>query len=129
MQLPVWISKSGCTPYAESTNVHNWLRLAAPIILLSYMVCFKYCNTSLNFSLSSLVILVDLVHRKDMAGSILGFTLYDTHSNFATMEWKMYAYLFSSLVELSSIFCRPFFACDDTFVLRSSPNKSIDSSM
>ena len=36
---------------------------------------------------------------------------------------------FSSLVELSSMFCRPFFASDNTFVLRSSPNKSIYSSI
>ena len=93
------------------------------------MMCFRYCNTCLNFSLSSLMILVTLVHRNDMAGSILGLPLFATHSNFADMEWKMSASLFSILVELPSMFSRPLFDGDDNFVLSSSPKKSIDSSM
>ena len=82
MQPPVWIFKSGCTPYAASTHVQNWLRLSAPIILLSSMVFFRYCNTHLNFSLFSLVLLVTLVHRKNMARSMSGLPLFATHSNF-----------------------------------------------
>ena len=110
MLPPVWIFKSGCTPYVASTHVHNWIRMYAPIILLSYIVCFRYCNTHLNFALSSLVLLVTLVHRNDMAGSISGLPQYTTHSNFATMEFRMSEYFFSSILELSSMFCRTFFA-------------------
>ena len=129
MQPPVWIFKSGCTPYAALAYVHNWLRLSAPIILLSYMVCFRYCNTFLSFALSSLVLLVTMAQRNDIAVSMSGLPPLATHSNFATMECRMFASFFSSLVEFSSIFCRPFFAVDDNFVLIYSPKKSIDSSM
>ena len=121
--------KSGCTPYAASTQAQNCLRLSATITLLSYMVCFIYFNTRLNVALSSLVLLVTLVHRNNMTGSMLGLPLFSTHSNIATMKWKMYVSFFSILVEISYIFCRPFFAGDDTFVLSFSPNKSIDFSM
>ena len=121
MQPPVWIFRSGCTPYAASTHVHNWIRLSYPITLLSYMVCFRYWNTCLNFSLSSFVLVVTLVQRNYIAGSMSGLLLFATHSNFATMEWKMSAYFLSRLVELSSTFCRTFIFGDYILVLISSP--------
>ena len=129
MQPIVWFLKSGFTPYAASSHLHNWFRPSSPISLLSSMVCFRYCNNSLNFSLSSLVLLVTMVHRNAMAGKILVLPFFPTHSNFATMEWKMSASFFSSIVELSSILCRPLFYGDDTFVLSSSPKKPIDFSI
>ena len=129
MQPPAWLFKSGCNPYTASTHVHNWLRLSATIVLVSYMVCYRCCNTCLNFSLSSLVILVTLVHRNDMAWSLLGFPSFATHSNFATMECRMSASYFSSLVEISYMFCRPFLSGDNNFAHISSPKKSIYSSM
>ena len=49
MQPPVWLLLSGCTPYATSYHVHNWLRLSANIILLSFIVCFRNCSTRFNF--------------------------------------------------------------------------------
>ena len=126
MQPPVWLFNPGCTPYVALTHMHNWLRLSATIILLSYMVCFRYCNTRLNFSLYSLVLLVTILRRNNMAGSMSGLPLFSTHSNFATMELNMSASFFSSLVELSSTLCRHFFVGDDTLVLISSKkNQSI----
>ena len=122
MHLTVWLLNLGWTPYAESTNVHNWIRLSALIIVLSYMVFLKYYNTRLNVALSSLVLLDTLVHRNNMAGSMLGLTLFTTHINFVTMEWKMSAFFFYSILELSSMFCRLFFSGDDTLVLSSSTN-------
>ena len=109
MQLPVWILKSGYTPYAALTHVQNWLRLSAQIILLSFMVCFRYFNTHFIFPLYFLVLCVTLLYRNNMEGSMPGLLVYANHSNFATMEWKMSTYFFSSLVEISSTFCRPFF--------------------
>ena len=127
MLPPVWIFKSGCTPYVASTHVHNWIRMYAPIILLSYIVCFRYCNTHLNFALSSLVLFFTIVHRNDMAVSMSGLPPFATHNNFATMEFRMSESFYSSLLELLSMFCLPFFAGCDTFALSCSPNKSIDS--
>ena len=75
MQPPVWIFYPGCTPYAASNHVHNWIIISAPIILLSSKVCFIYFNTRLNFALSSLVLLVNLVYRNNMEGSILGLPI------------------------------------------------------
>ena len=86
------------------------------------MVFLKYYNTRLNVALSSLVLLDTLVHRNNMAGSMLGLTLFTTHINFVTMEWKMSAFFFYSILELSSMFCRLFFSGDDTLVLSSSTN-------
>ena len=123
MQPPVCVFKSGCTPYVASTHVHNCLRLSDPIILLLSMVCFRYWNTSLNFALYYLVLSVSLVHRNDMASSILVLPLFSTHSNFATMEFRISTYFLSSLVEISYMFCVTFFAGDDTFVINSSLNK------
>ena len=129
MQPSVWIFKSGCTPYAASTHVQNWLRLSAPIVLLSSIFCFRYFNTRLKFAFSSLVLLVTLVHSNDMVGSMLGLPIFATRSNFATMECRIYASLFSILVELSSMFFITLFYGDYNFAFRSSPNKSIYSSM
>ena len=61
-QLPVWIFRMGCTPYAASTPANKWLLLYDPMIILSFIVCFRYFNTRLDLSLSSLVLLVNLVH-------------------------------------------------------------------
>ena len=129
MQPPVYFFNSEYIPYEASTHVHNWLSLYAPIIILSSMVCFRYCNTRLSFALSYLVLLVTLVHRNNVAGSMSGLPLFATHSNFATMECRMSTYLLSSIMELSSMFYIPFFSGYDNFVLNSSPNKPIDSSM
>ena len=93
------------------------------------MVCFRYYNNRLNFSLSYLVILFTLVQRNDMLGSMSGFTHFATHINFATIECRMFASFFYSLVERSYMFCRHLFAGNDTFVLSYYTNKSIDSSM
>ena len=76
MQPPVQIFRSWCTPYVSSTYVNNWLRLFATIILFSFIVCFRYCNTCLNVSLYYLVLLFAVVHRKNIAGSISGLTLF-----------------------------------------------------
>ena len=66
MQPPVWMFRLRCTPFAALSHVHNWLRLYTLIILLSFIVCFTYYNTRLNFVLSFLVLLVTLVHRNDI---------------------------------------------------------------
>ena len=118
--MPVWLFRSGCTPYAASTYVNNWLRLSAPTIVLSSIVCFRYCNTRLNLALSSLVLLVTLVHRNDISGSTSGLPLFANQSRFANIQCRISASLFSILVELLSIFCKTFFAVDDTVALRSS---------
>ena len=62
------------------------LSLFTPIIILSSIVCFRYSNTHLNFAVSSLVLLVTLVHRNEMEGSMSGLPYFSTHSNSATME-------------------------------------------
>ena len=129
MQLLVYIFMLGCNPNEAYTRVNNWLRIYVHMILLSLIVCFRYFNTRLNFASYSLALFVTLLHRKNMAGSMLGLTLFATHSFFSTMECRMSVYFLSSLVELSYMFCRPFFAGYDIFVLNSSPNKSIYSSM
>ena len=82
MQPPMWLFRSGCTPYAASTHVHNCLRLSAPMILLSQIFCFGYCNTHLNLAFSSLVILVTLVNSNDIAVSMSGLPPFATHSSF-----------------------------------------------
>ena len=110
MYPPVWLYKWECILYSGSTHLHNWLRLYYPTIFLSSMVCFRYCNTCLKVYVYSLMLLVTLVHSNDILGSILGVPHFATQSNFSTMECRMSASLFSSLVELFSIFCRPFFA-------------------
>ena len=86
---------------------------------------FKYYNTCLKFSLSSLVILVTLVHRNYMAGSMLGFPPFSTHSNFSTTECRMSASFFYSLLELSYMFYRPFLSSDDNFALSSSSKNQL----
>ena len=115
IQPPVWLLKSGCTQYAAPIHVHNWIRMSAPIILLSSILCFMYCNTFLNVSLSSLVLLVTMVHRNDMAGSMSDLPPFSTQSNFTDMECRMSASFSSSLVKISYMLCRPFFAGEDTF--------------
>ena len=59
IQPPVCVFKSGCTPYAASNHVHNWLMLSAPIILYhpwcvlgisiptSTLPCTTWCSWSL----------------------------------------------------------------------------------
>ena len=124
--LLVWLFRLGCNPYAASTLVHNWLRIFYSIILLSLIVYFRYCNTHLSFSLSSLVILVNLVHSNDIYGSMLGLPLFANHSSFATIECRMSASFFYSIVKLSSMFYKPLFDSEYIVALKSSPNKSID---
>ena len=101
IQPPVWIFRSGCNPYATLTHVHNWLSLSDPMIILSLIVCFRYFNTCLNLTLSSLVLLVTMVHIKYIAGSMLVLLLFSTHSSLANIECRMSTSLLSSLVELS----------------------------
>ena len=79
MQTPVWVFRLGCTPYGVSNHVYNWLRLSTPTILLSSIVCYRYYNTRLNLALSSLVLLVTLVHRNYIAGSMPVLPLFATH--------------------------------------------------
>ena len=62
MQPPLWLFMLQSTPYLVSTHVHNWIIMFSPKILLQSIVCFRYCNTCLNLSLPSLVILITLVH-------------------------------------------------------------------
>ena len=97
IQPPVWTFKLGCTLYTASIHVHKWIRLYATMILSSFIVCFRYYNTHLNFALSSLVLLVTLVHRNDIAGSMSGLPL------FATIECRVSASFF--LVLLNSHRC------------------------
>ena len=85
----------------------------------------SYCNTRLNLALFSLVLLVTLVHRDDIAVSMSGLSLFVTHSSFANIECRMSAYFFSGIVEISSIFCKPLFTGDDTVALGSSPKTLI----
>ena len=75
MQPPVWLFRSGCTPYVALTYVNNWMRMYAPMILLLSMFCFEYFNNCLNLAVSSLVLLATLVHRNNMAGSMFGLPL------------------------------------------------------
>ena len=82
---PVCIFRSGCTPYSLSTHVYSWIRLPVPLTLLSLIVCFKICSARFNFALSSTVILVTLVQRNDISGSMEFLFLFSTHSIFATI--------------------------------------------
>ena len=94
IQPPVWLFRLGCTPYAASTHVHEWLRLSDLIIFLSLIFCFRYFNTRLDLALSYLLILVTLVHRNYKSGSISVLPPFYTHSIFATIEWRMFASFF-----------------------------------
>ena len=72
----VWIFRLGCTPYVTSTHVYSLLRLSSPSTLLSLILCFINCITRLKFALYSTVLLVNLVHSNDIAGSISGLPLF-----------------------------------------------------
>ena len=78
MQPPVWIFKSVCTPYAASNHVYSCIRLSYPMIRWSFIVFFRYCTTCLDFYLSSLVTLVTLLHRNDIAWSMSGLHIFLT---------------------------------------------------
>ena len=121
----MWIFRSWCTPYSAQTHVHNWIIMYAPMIIVSSIVCFRYCNIRLDLYLSSLVLLITLVHSKDIAVSMSVFSLFDTHSGFETIDCRISASFFSVIVELSSIFCKPLFASDYTVALSSSPRKPV----
>ena len=98
MQPTVCIFRLGCNSYEALIHVHNWLMISAPMILLSFIVCFWYCNTHINSSFSSLVLLVTLVHRNDISVSMLGFPIFLPIVLFATIECRMSAYFSSSIL-------------------------------
>ena len=50
------------------------------------------------FYLSYLVLLVTLVYNNDIAGLMSGLPLFNTHSSFETIDCRISASLFSSLV-------------------------------
>ena len=79
MQPSVRLFRSGCNPYASSSHVNKSFILSSNMILLSLIVCFRYCSTCLNLALSSLVLLVTLVHRSYIAGSMPVLPLFATH--------------------------------------------------
>ena len=64
IQPLVCLFRLGCTAYVASTRVYNWLILYIPMILLSSIVCSRYCNTCLSLAVSSSAILATLVHKK-----------------------------------------------------------------
>ena len=106
---PVWLFRLGCTPYAESIHVHSWMSLSALITLLSFIACFRNCSTRFSFNYSSTVLLVDLVHRSNIYGSMSGLPPFSTHSSFVTVECKASASCLSIFGELSLILCKPIF--------------------
>ena len=123
---PVWIFRYVFTPYTASKHVHSWLRLSSPITISSLIFCFKNCSILFNLAFYSTVILVTLVHRNDIDGSMLGISLFPTHISFATIECSVSAYCLSSLSEFLFMFCKTFLSGGDTFALSASPNCAID---
>ena len=94
----------------------------------SYHSFLRFCNTRLNFSFSSLVMLFTLVHRNNISVSMFGLPLF-----LPIVYLQLYSlgclHRFSIIVEISLMFWKPFFSIYYTIKLRSSPNKPIDSSM
>ena len=102
----MWIFRSVCNTYVALTHVPNRLRMSAPMILLSPIVCFRYWNTRLNLDFTSLVLSVIMMHRNDITGSMLGLPLFDTYISFSNIDCSMSASFFSILMYLSSMFCK-----------------------
>ena len=76
MQPSVCILKLWCTPHGAWTHLNNWLRLSDPMILLSFIISFRYCKNRLNFSFPSLVLLENPVHSNDILGQCRAFYLF-----------------------------------------------------
>ena len=57
-----------------------------------------------SFYVYSTVILVTLVHRNDISGSMSGLLVFDIHSILATIEWRVSDYCLYRLGELSFMF-------------------------
>ena len=123
MQLKVWLFRQDCTAYTASTHVHKWLRLSSTMIFLLPIFLFQILPYSPQFILSPLVLLVTMVHRNYIAGSMSGLSHFSTHISFSTIECRMSASLFYIIVKLSSIFYKHFLSRDDTVTLSSSLNK------
>ena len=107
--LLVYLFRLECTPYVTSTHVYICLRLSYPIKLLSLIVCFSNFSMRFSFTLSYTVLLVTLVHRNYISGSMAVFPFLVTQISLATIEYMVYDYCLSILFELSFMVFKPFF--------------------
>ena len=127
--LPVWLFRLGCTPYAVFTHLNNWLRFSNPITLLLLIVRFSNCSTRFSFDFSFTVLLVTLVNRKYISGSISGLPPFDTHIRLSTIEYRVSDSCLYSLGKPPLIVCKNVFAGYDTVASSSLPNNAMGSSM
>ena len=117
------------TPYVASNHVHIWLRLCVLITLLSLISFFINSRKRFSFYLSSTMLLVTLMRRNNIAGSISGSPLFTNHSSFPTIYCRVYFSCLYSLGIFSFMFCKPFLSVDDTVAHSAYPKSMMDYSM
>ena len=86
--------------------MHSWLSLSSPINFLSFIVYFRNCSTRFDFPLSSTVILVTLVRRKYITGSMSGIPFSFTHSSFVAIKCSVSTSCLSNIGEFSFKFLK-----------------------
>ena len=96
-----------------------------PIILSRFIVLWRRCSNLLNFSQSSSILQVTLVHKQDITKSISNRTRFDTYSSLYTVWWKHSLRSLSSCFELLIILNMIFLVTEITSFLIFYSNNAI----